>query len=57
MCRSAGFTTRVWQIAQRNVYEPVSSSEQTRTMRSLVVSSTSPQSGQLARIFAIGLLG
>ena len=52
---SAGFTITIEQIGQVKRYSPRSSSRHTRTVTSTVVSSTSPQSGQLARIVAIYL--
>ena len=50
---SAGLTTAIWQVGQRNRYAPELSSMHTRTRTSAVVSSTSPQSPHVARMVGI----
>jgi len=50
---SAPFTTVMSQSGQRKLYSPRLSLVQTRTRTSAVVSSTSPQVSQLARIVAM----
>src|SRR5947208_2788208 len=53
MRASAGFETAMRQSGQRNEYEPWLLVEQTWTVTSRVVSSTSPHVGQLALMVAI----
>ena len=50
MRRLASLATARSQAGHRKQYEPDSSSEHTRTVRSVARSCTSPQLGQLARI-------
>jgi hypothetical protein len=50
MRRLASLATGAEQSGQRKQYEPLSSSEQTRTVKSAARSWTSPQLGQLALI-------
>src|SRR4051794_3271371 len=52
MRASAGFDTAKRQCGHRNAYEPWLLVEQTCTLTSRVVSSTSPHVGQLARMVA-----